>query len=156
MDVLEKDSTEIREITARVSESILKNHERENGLFKTHAGQISWSSQIWLVLAELLPREENAQLLLSLERENPGFGIHTPYLMHYYLDALFRCGMQEKAMEIVKEFWGQLVDFGFDCCPEIFNPKDHFESPYSAAEVNSACHAWSCTPIYWIRKYYET
>ena len=61
--------------------------------------------------------------------------------------------MKEQAMKKIKDFWGQLVSLGFDCCPEIFNPDNHMESPYSAAEVNSACHAWSCTPSYFIRKF---
>jgi len=91
-------------------------------------------------------------ILEALERERPGFGIHTPYLMHFYIDALCQCGMEKKALDEIKSFWGQLVDFGFDCCPEIFNPDDHLESPYYAPEINSACHAWSCTPIYWFHK----
>ena len=93
--------------------------------------------------------------MLTLERENPGYGIHTPYLMHYYIDALYQSGMKDKAVAQIKAFWGQLVEFGFDCCPEIFNPDDHMESPYNAPEINSACHAWSCTPVYWIHKFFE-
>lgn len=149
------DAEYIREQTERVSAAVLSGHTTKNGLYMTAAGQVSWASQIWLVLANILPPEENVRILEALERENPGFGIHTPYLMHYYIDALYSCGLKEKAMSEIKAFWGQLVDFGFDCCPEIFNPGDHFESPYKAPELNSACHAWSCTPIYWIRKYLE-
>ena len=154
-DALGKDSVYIRQQIADITAVVLGKHATENGLYKTANGQISWGSQIWLVLADVLPTEENVRILETLERTNPDFGIHTPYLMHYYIDALYSNGLKEKAMEMVKSFWGQLVNFGFDCCPEIFNPENHFESPYGAAELNSACHAWSCTPIYWIRRYLE-
>lgn len=152
---LGKERTWIDEAVAKVTESVLSKHECVNGLYKTDKGQISWSSHIWLVLANVLPLEDNIRILKALEEQQPDFGIHTPYLMHYYIDALYGCGLKEEAMEQVKSFWGMLVDFGFDTCPEIFNPADHMESPYSAPELNSACHAWSCTPIYWIRRYQE-
>lgn len=152
-ELLGRDTDGICENLSKVTKSVLENHERENDLYKTHGGQISWSSQIWLVLAKILPEEENVRILRGLKRENPGYGIHTPYLMHYYIDALYSSGLKETAMEEIKSFWGQLVSYAFDCCPEIFNPEDHLESPYSAPEINSACHAWSCTPIYWIRRY---
>lgn len=150
--LLGKDDSWVAAQIERVSRSILAHHEKENGLYKTYNGQISWASQIWLVLANILPDEENRNILLALEREKPGYGIHTPYLMHFYIDALCQSGLQDKAVEKIRSFWGQLVDFEFDCCPEIFNPEDHMESPYSAPEINSSCHAWSCTPIYWIQK----
>ena len=150
--LLGKDDSWVAAQIERVSRSILAYHEKENSLYKTYNGQISWASQIWLVLANILPEEENRNVLMALELEKPGYGIHTPYLMHFYIDALCQCDLKDKAVEKIRSFWGQLVDFGFDCCPEIFNPEDHMESPYSAPEINSACHAWSCTPIYWIQK----
>ena len=153
--ILGKNTDWIEERIKLVSESILSHHVQEKGLYATCGGQVSWASQIWLVLAGILPAEENRQILLALERENPGYGIHTPYLMHYYIDALYQSGMKDKAVAQIKAFWGQLVEFGFDCCPEIFNPDDHMESPYNAPEINSACHAWSCTPVYWIHKFFE-
>ena len=58
-------------------------------------------------------------------------------------------------MQIIRDYWGGMLDLGFDCCVEVFNPKDYFESPYKAPELNSACHAWSCTPAYWIYRYYN-
>ena len=72
--------------------------------------------------------------------------------MHYYIDALYSCGLAEEALEFIKGYWGKIADAGFDCCPVIFNPENELESPYKAPEINSACHAWSCTPAYWIPK----
>ena len=61
------------------------------------------------------------------------------------------CEGAKKGLEVIKDIWGKIADAGFDTCPEIFNPKNDFESPYNAPEINSACHAWSCTPAYWIK-----
>ena len=101
----------------------------------------------------MLSKEEGIRLLQATEQKNPEYTIHTPYMMHYYIEALYQCGLKEKAMEEIRRFWGAIADAGFDCCPEIFNPSNHLESPYLAPEINSACHAWSCTPAYWIHRY---
>ncbi len=35
----------------------------------------------------------------------------------------------------------------------LFDPERPDYSPYGSPIVNSCCHAWSCTPVYLIRKY---
>lgn len=136
-------------------EEILKGFlDKENGFFVTLTKQLSWHSQIWAVLSGVLLETECRVLLENLEKTNPEIVIHTPYMMHYYIEALFACGMKDKAMEKISEYWGGMLDAGFDCWPEIFNPQNEFDSPYDDAVVNTACHAWSCTPAYWIKKYY--
>ena len=78
--------------------------------------------------------------------------MRTPYMMHYYIEALYNSGLTSEALGFIKDKWGRMTDAGFDCCPEIFNTDNQFESPYNAPEINSACHAWSCTPAYWLKK----
>ncbi len=126
----------------------------KDGLFVSANGQRSWHSQVWAVLSGVMTKEQCAELLKKADSTQMDCTMHTPYMMHYYIEAMFSCGMKDKAMEFIKSYWGEIVRLGFDCCPEIFNPVDHKESPYNAPEINSACHAWSCTPAYWIRKYY--
>lgn len=36
---------------------------------------------------------------------------------------------------------------------ELFDPQSKNFSPYGSPIINSYCHAWSCTPTYFIRKY---
>lgn len=132
---------------------LLSNYSKESRLFVAKSGQISWHSQIWAVLSGVLTKAEAVALLEKTENINPEYIMHTPYMMHYYLEALYECGLKEKAISFIKDYWGKIADYGFDCCPEIFNPQNHMESPYNAPEINSACHAWSCTPAYWIIKY---
>ncbi len=142
----EKTDREIEEL-----EKVLRSfYSSEEGFFVTKKGQISWHSQVWAVLSGTLDKEESKHLLEKTRTSDLDFIIHTPYMMHYYIEAMVNCGMREEAIEKIKEFWGSMVEKGFDCCPEIFNPHNEFESPYDAPEINSACHAWSCTPAYWI------
>ena len=140
---------------SRATVALMSHYDTARGLFVTPQGQVSWHSQIWAVLSGLLPVEQAAALLARIKDDPTPFTIRTPYMMHCYIDALFTVGEKQAAMAQVKAFWGDIVDKGFDCFPEIFNPQNDFESPYGAPEINSACHAWSCTPAYWIHRYYE-
>ncbi len=138
----------------RAKTLLLSYYSEKDGLFVAGNGQISWHSQVWAVLSDVLSKDEAVALLDRTEKTSPEFIMHTPYMIHYYIEALFKCGLKEKAINFIKKYWGEIVDLGFDCCPEIFNSENHKESPYNAPEINSACHAWSCTPAYWIRKYF--
>ena len=44
---------------------------------------------------------------------------------------------------------------GADTFWEVYDPNDDFRSPYNFFPINSYCHAWSCTPVYFINKYPE-
>jgi hypothetical protein len=46
-----------------------------------------------------------------------------------------------------------MIKKGADTFWEVYDPADEFKSPYGFFPVNSYCHAWSCTPVYFIRKY---
>ncbi len=131
------------------------NFDAEKGLFRGKSGQISWHSQIWAILSGELSEKEAEAVLGNIKKENTPYTMRTPYMMHYYIEALHLIGKDKDALSFIKEYWGQILDAGFDCCPEVFNPENEFESPYRAPEINSACHAWSCTPAYWIKKLYN-
>ncbi len=149
---LERPTERIDAQLRELERAVMKFYSEEQGLFVTSDGQISYHSQVWSVLAGVLPKEDCAKALENVAKYPDAKKPHTPYMMHYYIDALYTCGMEGKALETLRDYWGKIADFGFDCCPEIFNPDDHFESPYKSPEINSACHAWSCTPVYWLTK----
>jgi alpha-L-rhamnosidase len=46
-----------------------------------------------------------------------------------------------------------MISDGADTFWELYNPDDKKLSPYGSNLINSYCHAWSCTPTYFIRKY---
>ena len=135
---------------SRTKDLILSYRDEKTGLFVTASGQISQHSQVWACLSGVLTQDECAKLMETLSTLKTEFTMRTPYMIHYYLEALVSAGMEDAAAEKIRSYWGLILDAGFDCCPEAFNPDDEFESPYVAPELNSACHAWSCTPAYWI------
>lgn len=115
--------------------------------------QISWASQIWMALAEVLELEENRQLMNRLLSEKPEIVLTTPYMYHYLVEALIVAGEKEKAVEQLKAYWGEMIHDGADTFWELYDPNNKDFSPYGSYLINSYCHAWSCTPTYLIRKY---
>lgn len=148
----EKTDSEIKS----ASTALLRFFDKENGLFVSPSGQISYHSQVWAVLSGIMKKEDAIKLLEKIKEADTPFTMRTPYMMHYYIEALCSSELKKEALEFIKEYWGKISDAGFDCCPEVFNPDNEFESPYKAPEINSACHAWSCTPAYWIPKLLRT
>lgn len=117
--------------------------------------QVSWASQVWFVLAGVLSREDNIRLLERLISENPPIPMVTPYMYHYFIDALMENGLRDRALGYMKSYWGGMLRAGADTFWELYDPKDPYASPYGSRAVNSFCHAWSGTPAYFIRKYFQ-
>lgn len=111
--------------------------------------QISWASQIWMVLGGAI--HGDAQLLPRLE-QTEAVQMVTPYMYHNYIDALTKLGQTEKALQVLEAYWGGMLDQGADTFWELYNPQNPQESPYGGTIVNSYCHAWSCGPAYFLRK----
>lgn len=151
-EMLLKDSTDTREEIKSAEKCLLSLYDKEKGLFVCNSGQISEHSQVWAVLSGGLGKEDSLRVIKNIRLYKTEYTMRTPYMMHYYIEALYSVGSASDALDFIREYWGKIADAGFDCCPEIFNPENSLESPYHAPEINSACHAWSCTPAYWIPK----
>ena len=117
--------------------------------------QLSFASQIWFTLADILTPEESIRALTGIEVAPDAVRPVSPYLWHYMLEALFACGMNERAWQLIREYWGDMVRYGADTFWEVFVPGEMKFSPYNDYRLNSACHAWSCTPSYFIRRYFR-
>ena len=61
--------------------------------------------------------------------------------------------LNEEAKKLLIDYWGGMVEKGADTFWEVYDPKDDYLSPYNFFPMNSYCHAWSCTPVYFIHKY---
>ena len=113
--------------------------------------QISWASQVWMTLGGAL--HGNAQLLEQLETADAEAMV-TPYMYHNYVDALLCAGLKDKALQVLCTYWGGMLEEGADTFWELYNPQNPNESPYGGTIVNSYCHAWSCAPAYFLRKFF--
>lgn len=115
--------------------------------------QVSWATQVWMVLAEVFSPEKNQELLKRLLTEKPKIEMNTPYMHHHLVEALLKVGMKQEALDWMRMYWGGMIRDGADTFWELYNPKDKDFSPYGNHLINSYCHAWSCTPTYLLRKY---
>lgn len=129
--------------------------DKQHGFFISGINkQVSWISQIWFVLAEVFDKEKNAQILDDLLKVSPKVDLITPYAYHHLIEALILNDRKDEALKYMRSYWGEMVNDGADCFWELYNPKDKYVSPYGSRIINSYCHAWSCTPSYFIRKYF--
>ncbi|MFC0560563.1 alpha-L-rhamnosidase-related protein [Halalkalibacter alkalisediminis] len=143
-----------KKLTEVVDSSIQHLWDEQQGFFVSgETRQVSWASQVWMVLAQVLSQKENKKLMKRLLEQNPTIGMNTPYMYHHLVEALLLIEEKEKAIDMLKTYWGGMIKDGADTFWELYNPNDKAYSPYGSYLINSYCHAWSCTPTYLIRKY---
>lgn len=140
------------ELLSEYSRNVLYDSEKK--LFVTTGQEYNIASQVWMVLAHVMTAEENREIMqTTIQTLFPVKNIATPYMYHHIVEALFEAGLKEEAVKLMKEYWGKMIDLGADTFWEAFDPEKPDFSPYGSPIVNSYCHAWSCTPVYLIKKY---
>ena len=117
--------------------------------------QVSILAQTWLIKAGVLNKKEGQKAIRTALATDGVYMPGTPYATHYLIDAMLLCDMKQEARDYLVDYWGGMVKKGADTFWEAYDPKDDYISPYGFSPVNSACHAWSCTPVYFIHKYPE-
>ncbi|RHW52098.1 alpha-rhamnosidase [Bombilactobacillus bombi] len=129
--------------------------DEQTGLFVSGSNhELNISSQVWMVLAQLFDKNKNREIMkTTLKRLFPVKNIATPYMYHHITQALFISGLKNEAVELMKSYWGKMIQLGADTYWEAFDPDHPSYSPYGNPILNSYCHAWSCTPVYLINKY---
>ena len=143
---------EALELISSYAKKQLYNEEKK--LFVTTGNEYNIASQVWMVLAKVMSPEENKEIMKAMiDQLFPVKNIATPYMYHHIVEALFEGGLEEEAIQLMKDYWGKMIDLGADTFWEAFDPDQPDYSPYGSPILNSYCHAWSCTPVYLIHKY---
>ena len=128
--------------------------EEKNQFIIEQSKEINVASQVWMVLAEVFDQEKNSKIMEEMiSTQFPITGIATPYMYHHVVEALFVAGLKEEAIQLLKNYWGKMIELGADTFWEAFKPEEPDFSPYGSPIMSSYCHAWSCTPAYLIKKY---
>ncbi|MEY8308228.1 hypothetical protein AAK899_01715 [Erysipelotrichaceae bacterium 51-3] len=130
-------------------------YDAEDGLFQTRDGEKNIASQVWMVLANVPVDCEQAKRVMenTLASLFPVRDIATPYMYSHITEALFKTGLTDAAVKLMKDYWGKMIELGADTFWEAFDPDRPDYSPYGNPIISSYCHAWSCTPAYLIQKY---
>ena len=118
-------------------------------------GQVSYLSQVWMILSGTLSQKEGRAAMRRVMSMPQACYPGCPYAYHYVIEALLRCGMEREARRLLTDYWGGMVRCGADTFWEVYDPNDDTFSPYGFHPINSYCHAWSCTPVYFIARYPE-
>ncbi|MDR1860099.1 MAG: glycoside hydrolase [Bacteroidales bacterium] len=153
----QKDVATLPAFTAKLAGAARKNmFDAKRGVFVSGPDrQISYLSQAWMTLGGVLSKKEAQKALKTVlsmpEAVYPG----TPYGTHFFIEALIACGLHTEAREYLLQYWGGMVHKGADTFWEVYDPDNDLLSPYNFAPINSYCHAWACTPVYFIRNYPE-
>ena len=148
--------SDLLKVSLEKMENAAKTHlwdEQQQFFISGSDRQVSWASQIWMVLADVFTKEDNQKLMNHLLKVKPEVGIATPYMYHHLVEALLVSGEKEQAVTELKTYWGGMIQDGADTFWELYDPNNKDFSPYGSHLINSYCHAWSCTPTYLIRKY---
>ena len=106
-----------------------------------------------MILGGVITGDKAKKLLLSCLDNKKIKQPVTPYMRHYVIEAMMKLGLESEATEYIKKFWGGMIELGADTFWEAYVPEDPDFSPYGDRMINSLCHAWSCTPSYFIRKF---
>lgn len=145
----------IEEIDAKSEAAKIYLFDNKKGIFVSgKENQVSYGANIWLCLAKVFDEKQNGKILDSLKNQKDAVYISTPYMYYHYIQALIEAGKQEEAKKQMIDYWGGMIKEGADTFWELFNPENINEAPYGATVVNSYCHAWSCTPCYFLRTYF--
>lgn len=119
----------------------------DKDLYMVHA-------QVWMILGGVITGGEGRKVLLDALASCDAVKPVTPYMHHYVMEAMVKLGMMEEALAFMKGYWGGMVEKGADTFWEIYVPTDATTTCYDDHMMNSFCHAWSCSPSYFIRKYF--
>lgn len=116
--------------------------------------QYSVQAQVWMVLGGVIGSKEGVSVLKQSLASPDSVNPVTPYMHHYVVEAMMKLGMKEEALAYIKQYWGGMVKEKADTFWEVYVPSDENVSPYGDPVSHSFCHAWSCSPSYFIRKYF--
>lgn len=114
--------------------------------------QCSVHSAVWMILSDIISGDNARELLLNVLENEDSCKPVTPYMHHYVVEALIKLNEKDLAISYIKDYWGKMIQNGADTFYEVFIPDDLQASPYKDKMINSMCHAWSCTPSFFLRK----
>lgn len=153
----ENEVAELPAMAKKLKDAAYKNlYDKATGLFVSGTNkQVSYGGQAWMILSGVASKTEAQRALKALTGRADAVQPGAPYMYHYYVAALIESGLKAEAKEALTNYWGDMIKKRADTFWEVYDPKDDLKSPYKFYPVNSYCHAWSCTPVYFIRKYPE-
>ncbi|MBR5307663.1 MAG: alpha-rhamnosidase [Clostridia bacterium] len=137
------------------AENMLYDKEKQAFINAKDNYQYSVHSAVWMILGGAVTGKNAERILLDSLNSYDSVKPFTPYMHHYVVEAMVKLNLLKEAEEYIKKYWNGMVELGADTFYEAYVPENPEFSPYKDRKINSMCHAWSCTPAYFIRKYFD-
>ena len=115
--------------------------------------QYSVHSTVWMILGGVITGSKAKDALISALASTDSLKPFSPYMHHYVVEALVKLGEIDAAEQHIRRIWGGMAKLGANTFSEVYVPDDPDFSANGDRKIDSMCHAWSCTPSYFIRKY---
>ncbi len=127
----------------------------ERGLYVSgEKHEISWRNQICAVASGIENKENAKELFERAEQAVDCLPIESTTSYEMYIQTLIDCGMKDKALDVLKEYFGAMLDEGADTYFEHFNLAGKYVCPFHHIIMDSYCHSCQAVASYFIRKYF--
>lgn len=144
-------------IAEKMKKAAMKRYyDKSRGVFVSGPdSQVSVLGQTWMIKSGVVSGKQAQKAIQTALSDDSTVMPGTPYATHYLVDAMLICGMYDQARDYLTDYWGGMVEKGADTFWEAYDPRNDYISPYNFHPLNSYCHAWSCTPVYFIHTWPE-
>lgn len=125
--------------------------------FTTGKRHVTRHANIFAVMFQIADETQRAQIIQNVIQNTEIPAITTPYFKFFELEVLCQEGYLQDVLQIMRDYWGGMLERGAVTFWEEFDPRQPEEAQYDMYGDRfgkSLCHAWSASPIYFLAKYY--
>lgn len=161
-DVLGKENTHLLDFAAKLKEkinAIFWDEQRGVYVFARKDGKLSdevtCHANVFALLYHFANEKQEKAIVENIISEKVQLSI-TPFMIEYALAALFEVGEKQKAFDMLKDYWGGMVDIGATTFWETYQKGELEEvatSMYGRPFGRSHCHIWGSGPLYLLPRY---
>lgn len=114
-------------------------------------------ANIWALLFGVADGRQTEMIAEHVVKNDDVPAITTPYFKFFELDAMCKIGEYGYVSDMIRSYWGGMLDLGATTIWEEYDPKienavDHY-GMYGSKFGKSLCHAWGASPIYLYGRY---
>ncbi len=125
--------------------------------FESGRRNVTRHANIFAVIFGYATEAERESIRKNVLMNDAVEAITTPYFKFYELEALAQLGCMDTVMEVIRSYWGGMLDKGATTFWEEYKPHETEAAQYGMYGDKfgkSLCHAWGASPMYVIGRYF--
>lgn len=114
-------------------------------------------ANIFAILFDQVDADKQQSILNNVLLNPDITQLTTPYFKFFEQDALCKLGQQKRVYQVIKDYWGGMLDHGATTFWEEFDPQQTGKEQYAMygdPYGKSLCHGWAASPIYLLGRYF--